>query len=34
VERGEFPAKPAGPLASAAADVLSVARREARAAAR
>ncbi|MEU5262465.1 septum site-determining protein Ssd [Amycolatopsis sp. NPDC021455] len=34
VERGEFPAKPAGPLASAAAQVLAVARREARAASR
>lgn len=34
IERGEFPAKPSGPLAQAAADVLSVARREARAAAR
>jgi len=34
VERGEFPTKPVGPLASAAADVLAVARREARAASR
>ncbi|HEY3468886.1 MAG TPA: septum site-determining protein Ssd [Amycolatopsis sp.] len=34
VERGEFPAKPAGPLATAAAEVLAVARREAKAAAR
>lgn len=34
IERGEFPAKPSGPLATAAADVLAVARREARAAAR
>ncbi|MEA5359271.1 septum site-determining protein Ssd [Amycolatopsis sp., V23-08] len=32
VERGEFPAKPAGPLTAAAANVLAVARREARAA--
>ena len=34
LERAEFPAKPAGPLASAAARVLSVAHREARAASR
>ncbi|EOD67526.1 septum site-determining protein Ssd [Amycolatopsis vancoresmycina] len=34
VERGEFPAKPSGPLATAAAEVLTVARREARAASR
>lgn len=34
VERGEFPAKQTGPLSTAAADVLSVARREARAATR
>ncbi|MEV6873647.1 septum site-determining protein Ssd [Amycolatopsis sp. NPDC051128] len=34
VERGEFPTKPTGPLASAAVDVLAVARREARAASR
>ena len=33
VERGEFPARPTGPLASAAAQVLTVARREAQAAA-
>ena len=31
IERGEFPAKSGGPLAAAAADVLEVARREARA---
>ncbi len=34
IERGEFPTKPAGPLAKAAAEVLAVARREARAAVR
>ena len=34
IERGEFPAKYGGPLVSAAADVLAVARREARAVAR
>ncbi|WP_103355246.1 septum site-determining protein Ssd [Amycolatopsis sp. CA-128772] len=34
VERGEFPAKPSGPLARAAAEVLTVARREARTATR
>jgi secretion/DNA translocation related CpaE-like protein len=34
VERGEFPAKPSGPLAAAAAEVLTRARREARAATR
>ncbi|MCR6481406.1 helicase [Amycolatopsis sp. OK19-0408] len=32
VERGEFPSKPTGPLATAAAEVLAVAHREARAA--
>jgi hypothetical protein len=34
LERGEFPLKPAGPLTSAAARVLTVAHREARAASR
>jgi secretion/DNA translocation related CpaE-like protein len=34
VERGEFPAKPSGPLATAAAKVLTAARREARTASR
>jgi secretion/DNA translocation related CpaE-like protein len=34
VERGEFPAKPAGPLVSAATEVLAAVRREARAVAR
>ncbi|MEV7093588.1 septum site-determining protein Ssd [Amycolatopsis sp. NPDC051045] len=34
VERGEFPAKPRGPLMTAASQVLTVARREARAASR
>ena len=34
VERAEFPAKPAGPLVTAAGQVLTVARREAKAASR
>ncbi|MGW4520647.1 septum site-determining protein Ssd [Amycolatopsis sp. NPDC004378] len=34
IERGEFPTRTSGPLATAAADVLAVARREARATAR